>query len=132
MPSPRVLSNDAARSRTSSIKPPVSPLRGRTETLVERERLDIPVFDLLALLAPGHGYRFRDVAVRAAASAEHHLRRSCEVATVLTDAPDTSNREIAARLTWTAGWRNLTDFFVYSALTRTVMHRNYLAWITVG
>ena len=75
---------------------------------------------------PGHGYRFRGVAERAAASAEHHLRRSREVATVLADAPDSSNWEIAARLTWTAGWRNLTDFFLYSALAQTAMHRNYL------
>ena len=75
---------------------------------------------------PGHGYRFRGVAVRAAASAEHHLRRSREVVAVLADAPDSSNWEIAARLTWTAGWQNLTDFFLYSALAQTAMHRNYL------
>jgi len=75
---------------------------------------------------PGHGYRFRGVTVRAAASAEHHLRRSREVVAVLADAPDSSNWEIAARLTWTAGWQNLTDFFLYSALAQTAMHRNYL------
>ena len=75
---------------------------------------------------PGHGYRFRGVTVRAAASAEHHLRRSREVVAVLADTPDSSNWEIAARLTWTAGWQNLTDFFLYSALAQTAMHRNYL------
>ena len=75
---------------------------------------------------PGHGYRFRGATSRAAASAEHHLRRSHEVIAVLADEPDSSNWEIAARLTWTAGWQNLTDFFLYSALAQTAMHRNYI------
>lgn len=75
---------------------------------------------------PGHGYRFRGVAVRAAATAEHHLRRSREVVAVLADAPDSSNWEIAAKLTWTAGSQNLTGFVLYSALAQTAMHRNYL------
>ena len=75
---------------------------------------------------PGHGYRFRGVTVRAAASAEHHLRRSREVVAVLADAPDSSNWEIAAKLTWTAGSQNLTGFVLYSALAQTAMHRNYL------
>ena len=81
---------------------------------------------------PGHGYRFRGVAIRAAASAEHHLRRSREVVAVLADAPDSSNWEIAARLTWTAGWQNLTDFFLYSALAQTAMHRNYIDRTVIG
>jgi len=75
---------------------------------------------------PGHGYRFLGVASRAAASAEHHRRRSREVAAVLADAPESSNWQIAARLTWTAGWQNLADFYLYSALAQTAMHRDYV------
>jgi glyoxylase-like metal-dependent hydrolase (beta-lactamase superfamily II) len=75
---------------------------------------------------PGHGYRFTGVAERAATTAEHHLRRSREVAAVLADAPDSSNWQIASRLTWSAGWPNLAEFMLFSALAQTAMHRDYV------
>lgn len=75
---------------------------------------------------PGHGYRFRGIADRASQSAEHHLKRAREVGEVLAESPDSSNWEIAARLTWTAGWPNLEGFMLYSALAQTAMHRDYL------
>jgi glyoxylase-like metal-dependent hydrolase (beta-lactamase superfamily II) len=81
---------------------------------------------------PGHGYRFQGVADRAAETAEHHRRRSREVATVLADAPDSSTWQIASRLTWSAGWPKLVDFLLYSALAQTEMHRDYLASTVVG
>ncbi len=75
---------------------------------------------------PGHGYRFRGVAARAVETAEHHFRRSREVAAGLADAPNASTWEIASHLTWSAGWRKLVDFLLYSALAQTEMHRDYL------
>jgi glyoxylase-like metal-dependent hydrolase (beta-lactamase superfamily II) len=75
---------------------------------------------------PGHGYRFMGVADRAAETAEHHLRRSREVAAVLVDAPHASTWQIASHLTWSAGWAQLVDFHLVSALAQTDMHRDYL------
>lgn len=81
---------------------------------------------------PGHGYRFQGVAERSAETAEHHLRRSREVAAVLGDAPHASTWEIATRLTWSAGWPKLVDFLLFSALAQTEMHRDYLTSTAVG
>jgi glyoxylase-like metal-dependent hydrolase (beta-lactamase superfamily II) len=81
---------------------------------------------------PGHGYRFQGVAERSAETAEHHLRRSREVAAVLADAPHASTWEIATRLTWSAGWPKLVDFLLFSALAQTEMHRDYLTSAAVG
>jgi glyoxylase-like metal-dependent hydrolase (beta-lactamase superfamily II) len=75
---------------------------------------------------PGHGYRFTGLAARATESAEHHLRRSREVAAVLSEDGEPSIWEIASRLTWSAGWENLTGFFAYSALSQTAMHRDFV------
>lgn len=81
---------------------------------------------------PGHGYRFQGVAERSAETAEHHIRRSREVAAVLADAPHSSTWEIAAHLTWSAGWPKLADFLLFSALAQTEMHRDYLTSTVVG
>lgn len=75
---------------------------------------------------PGHGYRFIGLGTRARESAEHHLRRSREVAAALDDARDLSIWQIAERLTWTAGWENLSGFFLYSALSQTAMHKAFV------
>ncbi|GAB3398303.1 MBL fold metallo-hydrolase [Humibacter soli] len=75
---------------------------------------------------PGHGYRFRGLASRVATCREHQLRRSREVAAVLADGGEPSTWEIASRLTWTAGWDGLHDFFLYSALSQTAMHREFV------
>lgn len=76
---------------------------------------------------PGHGYRFIGLAERASASAAHHLRRTREVQAVLAQGGDPTVWQIASRLTWTAGWQNLSGFFLFSALLQTAMHRDYLA-----
>lgn len=76
---------------------------------------------------PGHGYRFTGLLARADKSAAHHLKRTGEVAAVLADDPGASVWDIASRLTWTAGWDNLSGFFAYSALWQTAMHREYLS-----
>ncbi|RKR75641.1 MBL fold metallo-hydrolase [Frondihabitans australicus] len=76
---------------------------------------------------PGHGYRFRGLPERAAAAAEHHLRRTREVSGVLRSDPASSIWTVASQLTWTAGWENLTGFYLWSALSQVEMHRDYLA-----
>lgn len=75
---------------------------------------------------PGHAYRFRGLAERARESAGHHLRRTGEVAAVLSADPAASVWTIASQLTWTAGWENLSGFFLWSALSQTEMHRSYV------
>ena len=97
-----------------------------------------PISDYLASLAalgrypdhevlPGHGYRFAGLADRAGQSVEHHLRRSREVAAILERDPAASIWDIASGLTWTAGWQNLSGFFLQSALSQTAMHRDFVA-----
>jgi len=76
---------------------------------------------------PGHGYRFLGLAKRADKSARHHLKRSREVDEVLADNPESTIWQIAERLTWTAGWQRLTGFYLYSALSQTAMHRDFIA-----
>ncbi len=75
---------------------------------------------------PGHGYGFVGVADRAKQSANHHLRRSRQVATVLSQGPGASIWDLASRLTWAAGWENLSGFYLYSALTQTAIHREFV------
>ena len=72
---------------------------------------------------PGHEYRFGGVATRAAEVAEHHLRRTREVAAVIEADATSSVWAIASQLTWTAGWSALAGFFLFSALSQTAMHR---------
>jgi glyoxylase-like metal-dependent hydrolase (beta-lactamase superfamily II) len=81
--------------------------------------------DALEVL-PGHGYRFTGLRERTTGLAEHHLRRTREVAAALQATPDASVWEIAATLTWTAGWEKMHGFFLYSALSQTALHIDYL------
>lgn len=92
-----------------------------------------PIADYLASLErvaalrgpalPGHERPFSDLAGRCAALAEHHLRRSREVAAH----PDGTVWEAASALTWTGGWPSLHGFTLLSALAQTALHRDYLA-----
>ena len=104
-------------------------LGGRTKTN--------PLTEYLAALAavaaypdhevlPGHGYRFEGLLARSKQSAQHHLRRSREVAAVLIESHRPTIWEIASRLTWTAGWGNLRGFYLYSALAQTSMHKDFV------
>lgn len=79
-----------------------------------------------AEVCPGHGYRFRGLAVRAGQIADRHRRRSAEVGGIVTELPDASVWEIASRVTWTDGWENLAGFLRLSALAQTEMHLRHL------
>jgi len=76
---------------------------------------------------PGHEYRFRGLASRAEAIANHHLRRTREVAEALAVRPRSTIWEIAARLSWTAGWETLRhERFIWSALSQTEFHAEFV------
>lgn len=75
---------------------------------------------------PGHGFRFMGVAERAAETAEHHLRRTAQVRAAVAADPSLSIWEIASKLTWTAGFDNLSGFQLWSALSQTALHREYV------
>lgn len=77
-------------------------------------------------VAPGHEFPFRTLAARCTDIREHHLRRSREVARFVNEHPDAAVFEIASRLTWTAGWDNLSGPLVESALRQTEMHRAFV------
>ena len=73
-------------------------------------------------VCPGHEYIFHGLAARSATTAEHHLRRSREVAERLRIDGDPTVWQVASELTWTAGWANLNGFYLLSALAQTAMH----------
>ena len=79
---------------------------------------------------PGHGYRFRGLADRAQECLDHQLERAREVAAALAevkaDVAEPTVWELAARLTWSAGWAGLQGFQLLSALSQTAMHREYV------
>ncbi|GAA1847600.1 MBL fold metallo-hydrolase [Microbacterium koreense] len=100
--------------------PDSNPLTDYLNSLKEISRY--PHYEVL----PGHGYRFKGLAERARQSGAHHLDRSREVAAVVAEFPECSTWELAERLTWTAGWERLDSFYLYSALSQTVMHREFI------
>ena len=69
---------------------------------------------------PGHGYRFRGMAVRCAETTAHHEKRTSEVAAAFS--PALSVWQLASSLTWTAGWENLHRLALLSALSQTSLH----------
>ncbi len=75
---------------------------------------------------PGHGYRFADPVGRIETTRRHHLRRSDEIAAIVREHPDAPVWQIASEVTWTAGWHNLSGFYLFSALAQTAMHVQYL------
>lgn len=71
---------------------------------------------------PGHGDPFRGITARVQATLAHHARRTAEVAAHLERHPDAAVWDVAAGLTWTAGWENFSGFYLASALAQTAMH----------
>ena len=78
------------------------------------------------LACPGHGRPFRNLSARCDAIADHHRRRSEEVATALHSSPDRTIWQIAENLTWSVEWQKLPPRHVRSALAQTEMHRDYV------
>jgi glyoxylase-like metal-dependent hydrolase (beta-lactamase superfamily II) len=93
------------------------------EPYARAETDDSPGYTVL----PGHGYRFTGLADRVDATRRHLLRRSHEVAAVLAETPSAGTWQIAERIHWTAGFRNLAGFHLISALSQTAMHARHLA-----
>ena len=98
---------------------------------------DNPIADYLAALGristfdaletcPGHGYRFRGLADRCEATAAHHRRRTADVAAVLDRLSFPTVWEVAATVTWSAGWDGLHGYALDSALSQTAMHVEFL------
>ncbi len=96
---------------------PIGDYLGSLERIAEFDDLEV---------CPGHEYVFRGLAARCATTAEHHLRRSREVATRLRIDGDPTVWQVASELTWTAGWANLNGFYLLSALAQTAMHLEFV------
>lgn len=79
-----------------------------------------------AEVCPGHGYRFRGLAVRSRQIADRHRRRSAEIAALAAASPGATVWMIASRVEWTDGWQNLRGFLRLSALAQTEMHLRHL------
>lgn len=80
-----------------------------------------------AEVCPGHGYRFRGLAVRSRQIADRHRRRSAEIAALAAADSGATVWAIASRVEWTDGWLNLTGFLRLSALAQTELHLRHLA-----
>lgn len=85
----------------------------------------VGAWDTLQVL-PGHEYRFRGLAERSRTLAEHHLRRSGDVASLVPELGDAPIWEYARQLTWTGGWGAIRGFFLDSALRQTALHRDFI------
>jgi len=96
-----------------------------------------PVADYLASLdslapyadfevLPGHGFRFIGAAQRIEETRHHHLTRSAEIAALHRSDPAASVWQIASGVAWTAGFENLSGFYLYSALSQTAQHLAHL------
>jgi glyoxylase-like metal-dependent hydrolase (beta-lactamase superfamily II) len=79
-----------------------------------------------AEVCPGHGYRFRGLAVRSRQIADRHRRRSAEISALAAADPGATVWTIASRVEWTDGWQNLRGFLRLSALAQTEMHLRHL------
>ena len=79
-----------------------------------------------AEVCPGHGYRFRGLALRAGQIADRHRRRTAEIGRLAAAGPVATVWQIAEQVSWTDGWQNLAPFMRLSALSQTEMHLEHL------
>ncbi|MGO1949789.1 MAG: MBL fold metallo-hydrolase [Mycobacteriaceae bacterium] len=76
-------------------------------------------------VVPGHGYCFTGLGARIDETVEHVMVRAREVSRVLDWNPDISVWRLAARLTWSSGWDEVSSSStVWSALRQTMMYRD--------
>ncbi|WP_086722620.1 MBL fold metallo-hydrolase [Streptomyces carpinensis] len=85
----------------------------------------LPQHDAFEAL-PGHEYRFRGIAARAAAVSAHHARRLAEIQRQVVSADGATTWEIAARITWSRDWAEYSGFMLLSAVGETQSHLQYL------
>jgi glyoxylase-like metal-dependent hydrolase (beta-lactamase superfamily II) len=81
-----------------------------------------------AEVLPAHEYRFADLDSRLSHLAEHHAERLAEIAAVLKpgDSGGQSAWEIAAQVTWSRPWSQITGFPRQAALGEVVAHLQHL------
>ena len=75
---------------------------------------------------PAHEYRFRDIAARADAIADHHKARAEEIISVIASSGRPTMWQVAQQLTWSRGWAQVTGFMRRAALAETAAHIAYL------
>ena len=75
---------------------------------------------------PAHEYRFRGIAGRADAIAEHHRARAEEIIDVIASSDGPTIWQVAQQLTWSRGWAQITGFMRRAALAETAAHIAYL------
>jgi glyoxylase-like metal-dependent hydrolase (beta-lactamase superfamily II) len=85
----------------------------------------LPQHDAFEAL-PGHEYRFRGIAARAAAMRVHHARRLAEIHGQVVNAPGSTAWEIASHITWSRGWEEYSGFLLAGAVGETLSHLQYL------
>lgn len=71
---------------------------------------------------PGHQYRFPGLGERATQIRVHLEKRAEEVKTIAARTGDSTVYQIAAQLSWSAGWDVVREKFLVSALRQTAMH----------
>jgi glyoxylase-like metal-dependent hydrolase (beta-lactamase superfamily II) len=79
-----------------------------------------------AEVLPAHEYRFADLDSRLADLAEHHAERLAEIAAVLKPDDGQSAWEIAAQVTWSRPWSQISGFPRQAALGEVVAHLQHL------
>ena len=97
--------------------------RGATNPLVDYYASLAAVADLGSRRGlPGHGGVIADVATRVAQTRRHHERRGEEITAAVDERGRLTTWELAARLRWSAGWQNLRNYSLDSALRQVDMH----------
>lgn len=79
-----------------------------------------------AEVLPAHEYRFAGLDSRLTHLTEHHAERLAEIAAVLKPGDGQSAWEIAAQVTWSRPWSQITGFPRHAALGEVVAHLQHL------
>jgi glyoxylase-like metal-dependent hydrolase (beta-lactamase superfamily II) len=85
----------------------------------------MPTFDAAEAL-PAHEYRFRGIAGRSQAIAQHHDARAREVLDIVAAAGQPTVWDVTENLTWSRTWDEITGFMRRAALAETAAHVEYL------
>jgi glyoxylase-like metal-dependent hydrolase (beta-lactamase superfamily II) len=85
----------------------------------------MPEFDGAEAL-PAHEYRFRGIAGRSQAIAQHHDVRAQEVLDIVAAVGEPTIWDVTENLTWSRTWDEITGFMRRAALAETAAHVEYL------